>query len=167
MSDQQDLFPPLSAQDLENPYHRQYSIPTQLGTDPNPDDPESLSEKERAVVDGVLGGLTKVDAGLAAGYDNGGQTVLQRPRVQNALAVALSAEGLNEERIATKIRKGLRAKKTMVIDGEAVDVPDHSAQHKYLTTLLELRGDLDSKKNIEEETWETLLFQVRARRGVV
>jgi hypothetical protein len=171
MSRQLELFPaakqpspPTTALNLENPFHQQYRIPAQLGVEPNLEDPDLLSEKERVVVEGVLDGLSQNNAGLMAGYDNGGASVIQRPRVQSALSRALADDGLDERKISKRIRQGLKAKKSILIADDSLDVPDYGMRHKYLTTLLELRGDLDSKKDKEEQSWESMLFEVRARR---
>lgn len=83
------------------------------------------------------------------------------------LVAALEAVGINSEYLATKvIKKGLRAKKMSVNRlGDEVDLgPDHSTRHKFLNTVLEIRGDLKPKTQDQGESFEEVLMMIRARR---
>ena len=83
------------------------------------------------------------------------------------LVAALEAVGINSEYLATKvIKKGLKAKKeTFDRQGELIRVsPDHATRHKFLNTVLEIRGDLKPKSQGQGESFEEVLMMIRARR---
>jgi hypothetical protein len=171
-NDQLNLFPAsspvgpsedLGPNPLINPYAAQFVAPRALSKDR---DAEGLDGRERYVVDAVLAGSEASEAASMAGYPRVGmgREVLTRPHVRSALRAELDRVGLTETRIAEKINEGLDAQRAVVCDKSIDMVPDHSAQHRYLTTLLELRGDLKSEAS-QEESWETVLFAVRSRRS--
>lgn len=147
---------------VTNPFAPTFDAPLALDKERGPD---GLDGRERFVVEKVLEGEDAVQAAASAGYPNPGigPRLLTTPRVRSALRDALDRAGLNETRIAAKINEGLSAERPVVCDKSIEFVPDHSAQHRYLTTLLELRGDLD-RKTESEDSWETVLFAVRSRR---
>ena len=131
---------------------------------------EKLNRRELLAVQGIASGMTATAALLQAGYAKSvattqQQSVLGKPRVQNALAQALEDAGIGTKFIARALRRGLAAKRGIYQDGKLVArEPDHGNRHKYLTTALELRGDLERRREVGEETWESVLFQIRARR---
>ena len=178
MTTQLDLFTnapidnqaaPAEAVDLNttrNPYLPGFDAP--LALDPGRG-PDGLTGKERFVVAAVLEGQDAAQAASSAGYTSPamGQVVLARPQVQGALMAALGRAGLDEPLIALKIQEGLDAERPVVCDKSIDLFPDHSARHRYLTTLLELRGDLSKKNLSDEDSFEAVLFAVRAKRSAL
>ena len=95
------------------------------------------------------------------------ETAVEEVAKGGELVAALEAVGINSEYLATKvIKKGLKAKKKTVDRlGNDVDLgPDHSTRHKFLSTVLEIRGDLKPKSQGQGESFEEVLMMIRARR---
>lgn len=156
--------------DILSPFLPIFSEPEQLTREPNPEDPDQISRADRAVIEGIVEeGLTVKEAGIAAGYLSE-QTVvnhLRTPQVRSALLTALDQAGIDEAYLTTKLGIGLEALRSVYHQGIVVGVEvDHNARHKYLTTLLELRGDTTKKVESAGDSWEEVLFQIRARRSV-
>ena len=83
------------------------------------------------------------------------------------LVAALEAVGINSEYLATKvIKKGLKAKRKVYdrLGALASEDPDHATRHKFLNTVLEIRGDLKPKTQGQGESFEEVLMMIRARR---
>ena len=83
------------------------------------------------------------------------------------LVAALEAVGINSEYLATKvIKKGLKAKRKVYdrLGALASEDPDHATRHKFLSTVLEIRGDLKPKTQGQGESFEEVLMMIRARR---
>jgi len=148
-----------------NPFLPTFEAPEDLDRRPRPEDPDGLAPAERALVEAVADGLTPTAAGRAAGYAEG-TDVVRRPAVQSALLSAFARRGIDEDRIAKVVNRGLKATRRIYDKaGNLVDeIPDHIARHRYLDTVLTVRGDLKHHEN-NEESWEMALMMVRGRRG--
>jgi hypothetical protein len=146
------------------------STPRVLGPAPYvPPPPLEQPEVEVIVSERILDGATPYAAGRAAGLSapGAGLAVARRPAVRSALLQALEARGIGETRISEVIEQGLAATRpdTVTRQGDVVlGGPDHGTRHKFLGTLLQLRGDLDQDARGEGDTWEAMLIAVRARR---
>ena len=86
------------------------------------------------------------------------------------LREALVASGIDATYLTTKvIKKGLKATRSQYNRaGELVETtPDHNVRHKFLTTVLEVRGDVKSKadKSSAGDSWEEILMLVAARKA--
>jgi len=95
------------------------------------------------------------------------ETAVEEVAKGGELVAALEAVGINSEYLATKvIKKGLKAKREAYNRlGELVSVsPDHNVRHKFLNTVLEIRGDLKPKSQGQGESFEEVLMMIRARR---
>jgi hypothetical protein len=131
---------------------------------------DGLNPREQIAVAEVLKGQPAYKACLTAGYSEStamtkAGDILAKPRVQRALLQAMEAAGITETLLAKKLFKGLKARKTIFHEGiPTCEVKDLGTRHKYLTTALELRGDLHRNQEAEEGSFEEVLFQVRARR---
>ena len=163
-----DEAPPLGT----NPYKPEpYVDPPELSAVAA--DGDTLSEVEAVVAAEILDGATCAAAGRAAGLSapGAGVEVFKRLAVRSALCEALEARGIGNGRLASVIDDGLSADMGVrVFKDGSVDPggPDHAIRLKYLRTVLELRGDLDSRApgEGEGETWEVLVARVRGSRGV-
>lgn len=54
----------------------------------------------------------------------------------------LEKKKINADVIVKKIREGLNAIKSVVVDGEVIDVPDFTTRYRYVELLLKVRGEL-------------------------
>jgi len=82
--------------------------------------------------------------------------LLSKPKVRRAIEDALKAAGIDERLIAQKIREGLEATRIVATvsekgpDGEERLVKvrdiDYNARHRYLETLIKIRGDVAPKQ---------------------
>jgi len=156
--------------DKFNPFLPIFDEPEQLTRRPNPEDPDLISRADREVIVGIVEeGLTVKEAGVAAGYLSE-QTVvnhLEKPQVQSALLSALERAGIDEDYITTKLGIGLEALRNVYHQGTVIGVEvDHVARHKYLSTLLDIRGEASKKPESVGDSWEEVLYQIRARRSV-
>jgi hypothetical protein len=128
----------------------------------------SREEQEAVVLAEVLKGEEAKDAGRAAGLHaaRAGAVVLNRPHVRGALLAVLEQQGVDESLLARTIREGLEATRAHTHEGYVVDhSPDHAVRHKFVSTLLDLRGDLDRSAAGAEDTWEATILTIRSRRA--
>lgn len=97
-------------------------------------------------------GKTRKESARLAGYSADGGAVNptkieQSANLRKALMMAMEAKGLTTDKIAEKIAQGVDKKKVVfgTYKGSIVDereVDDNEAQHKWATTALNIRGDL-------------------------
>ena len=106
---------------------------------------QSTLRQKKYVGNIVVKGMRKEDAALDAGYNpNSNPTMIEKTAgVQNLMVTALKRAGLDEDKLALKIRDGLEANdhRFFTHEGEVVserEVPDQSTRHKFLQTSLEL-----------------------------
>jgi hypothetical protein len=124
-------------------------------------------EVEVEVLSGLLAGHSGADAGRLAGTERGTE-IAARPRVRSALVEALEARGVDDDLLARTMRSGLRARTRPIVykDGSAAPAsPDHGTRHKFVTTVLRVRGDLRDQDDGDGDSWEAMLLAVRRRRG--
>ena len=146
----------------ENPFVPVYEDPPQERRDKSP------TLQETILIEAVVDGVDPIQSAELAGYDppNVGVRALSKPLVRSTLLTALDRKGLNDDVIVKCIGKGLKARRLAYHQGQIVgEEPDHTARHKYLTTLLELRGDLNKQKEQVGDSWEEVLIGIRARRS--
>lgn len=136
------------------------------------EDIKALSRREHLAVQGVLSGLTATEALLRAGYSASvartqQRAVLGKPRILRSIEQALEDAGVSTQLIVQTILRGLEAERGVYDrDGRLVGrEPDHAVRLKYLRMVLELRGDLERRGDDEGETWEAMIFAIRARRA--
>lgn len=105
-----------------------------------------------------------------AGYvKEQGSTVLLKS--QNFIEL-LDEMGVTDTKIATKLAEGLEATKSVVMEkGEYIDLqPDFATRHKYLETLLKVKGhlsaDVQKKMNISIKYKPLLAGETTARKVV-
>ena len=128
---------------------------------------EELSPREQLVVKGLLAGKTQSQALLDAGYSESvamkqQKKVIGRARVQNALAASMDDSGIDTALLARTILEGLQAVRVVTSGGTTVEVPDHNVRHKFLQTVLELRGDFPDKTIHQiEESYEERILRLR------
>lgn len=123
---------------------------------------QGLTVKQRRLVKGIVEGKSKKEAAIEANYSrrSAGQNAneaLAIPKVKRAIEIALEKAGLTDNRVAEVLNEGLQAnrvisaivikKKGTAEMAEAnentndfIEVPDHAVRHKYLETLVDLRG---------------------------
>jgi hypothetical protein len=114
-------------------------------------------------VEGILEGESAAAAGRAAGVGNG-TAIARRPAVRGALLQVLEDQGVNDSLLARTIREGLEATRpdTYHRDGSlTVGGPDQGIRHKFLGTVLTMRGDLATDAQGDEETWEATIVRIR------
>ena len=108
-----------------------------------------LSIRERRLVRYCLEGWPTTTAMLKAGYskttaEKQQKRVLNQPRLQHAIWVAMAENGLTDARLASVMKKGLDACNP---DGQ----PDYAMRHRYLETILKLYGFGPVKKSSAKE----------------
>lgn len=115
---------------------------------------ETLTEKQKRVMEGKMEGLSTTAAVQRAYGYHGGPLV----KAANALLArkpiidALESKGVTDEKIAEKIADGLEAEKTVVIGkGEYITEPDHSARVQYLKEANRVRDNYPAIKVEKEE----------------
>lgn len=134
-------------------------------------DAKPLSRREQLAIQGVVAGKTATVALLEAGYSKSvaetqQKAVLGKPRVQSALLKALEEEGVSTQFLARTIREGLAAEKSVFHEGRRVaQEPDHANRHRFVRTTLQLTGDLQPDAADQGDTWEAMIFAIRARRA--
>lgn len=150
-----------------NPFLPSWSPAPRPSDDPDPTDPEGLSQVERGMVRGLLSGSDVEESSASVGIQTDeGRRVLDRPPVRSALDAALRRRGLDEDRVARTLDEGLNATRSVYHQGIRIDeVPDHSARKGYLDTLLDIRGDRKQRDSGEGQGWEVLLFALRSQRS--
>ncbi len=144
-----------------------------------------LTPKERIAVAGLASGMSKKDSLLSAGYSENTankhpESVYGKTRVVQAIAELMDEMGLTDRRLLETLKDGLEANKVISANvimpsGEGmkdagsmtkdfIEVPDHDARHKFMTTGLKLRGHLKDKVDVAMtvETYE----QKRKRLGL-
>jgi len=105
---------------------------------------------------------TIAEAGRKAGYADrkGAWRCLQMPTVQDALKEfhdKLLKGGVDDEVLVKVIKDGLKATETVraSLNGEFMDertVPDYSVRHKYLDTVVKIRGFVRADKEPVKNT---------------
>lgn len=70
----------------------------------------------------------------------------RHPQLKEKLADQI-AEGLEANRAISAIVTGGKEKEANGTTTDFIEVPDHATRHKYVTTTLELYGELADKKN--------------------
>lgn len=70
----------------------------------------------------------------------------RHPNLKEKLADQI-AEGLHANRAISAIVTGGKEKEANGTTTDFIEVPDHATRHKYVTTTLELYGELADKKN--------------------
>lgn len=115
-----------------------------------------LTTKQLKYMAARLQGKTKEDAKREAGYSENSstKTIEETNGVQGTLKTALEKVGLTDQIIADKLRKGLSTQKTHLVsfEGKFTDekkTDDNDIQHRYMRTILEVRGDLQSGNNMQ------------------
>ena len=115
-----------------------------------------LTDKQLKYLQGRIQGMSKKEAKEFAHYSPAmaPSSVEREQGVQNALRVALEKVGVTDGMIADKLKNGLSSKKTIYscFEGRISDekeVPDNDVQHRYVRTILEIRGDLQSGQNMQ------------------
>jgi hypothetical protein len=134
---------------------------------------QELTLKQRKFVRGYLQGKPLVQAATEAGYApstaaRGATELLRSEKVRTTIQVALEKAGVTDELLATTIREGMAAQKAshLVHEGEikTVEAVDWHARHRFVDTALRLKNAYPGQ-GLEAggETWEELIFRVRAR----
>jgi len=82
-----------------------------------------------------------------AGYEDPtyGSFLQRQPHIQTALQQALEKEKLNDDKVASEIKNGLKA--TYVKKDGGQEYTDHHARHKYLDTLIKIKGGYAPEKH--------------------
>lgn len=121
-----------------------------------------LTLRERKLIFGIAKGLDFSDAARQAGYAestvNGHlNKIIGKRRVQEALDDIFKRIGLSDEQLAIALRAGLEATKPLPLmtvndgsKGTYVEVPDHLMRHRYLETVLFLKGYIPYRKKISK-----------------
>ena len=132
------------------------------------EDSSLLSEREQIVIAGIVSGDTRKDALLKAGYSDTtaashSVSILNRPRVQNALRLALEKAGVTIDKIAQVAADGLDANRPIVVDKSLCDYPDHGTRHRFLETVVKLSGlEPASDIDISAESYESRIMSIVA-----
>lgn len=109
-------------------------------------------------------GNVKKSASLA-GYDpDYGSFLKRQPHIQTALQKAIDDAGLDDVKVTDKIDEGLKA--TYVKKDEGKKYPDFHARHKYLDTLLKIRGDYAPEKHEIRQEKLTLIITPDVLKGL-
>jgi len=122
-----------------------------------------LTKKERLLVSGLAEGKKMTQAALEAGYAHreSGSEAIKRPIVRQALERAFRKQGISDSCIAKKIKEGLEAVKTTE---KGAVVNDFATRHKYVETVLKVKGDhapekLDVKSEHEvKQVWNIIKY---------
>ena len=128
-----------------------------------------LSPMERKAVLGVIEGKSKTQALIDAGYSESTankrqQMVFGRDRVQDAFIAAFERAGISVDTLARLMKDGLEATRILGIkkDGEFLISPDWRIRHKYLETVLKIKGAYhDKTARHVEETYEQRLRRLK------
>lgn len=121
-----------------------------------------LTYEDRLFIAYLFSGMTQVDAAMEA-YNPGTKAqagskatqVLRTAQMQGAMQEVLSEENIDDTYLSKVLKKGLEAKKTYVDkdSGEMIesDHDDHSVQHKFLATAIDLKRKIaeDAHKQAE------------------
>ena len=101
-----------------------------------------------------------------AGYDDPGYgTFLQRqPHIQTALQQALEKEDLNDDKVASEIKDGLKS--TYVKKDGGTAYTDFHARHKYLDTLIKIKGGYAPEKHEIRQEKLTLIVTPDVIKGL-
>lgn len=132
------------------------------------EDSSVLSAREQIVVASMVSGETQKDALLKAGYSEStaashSVSILNRPRVQNALRLALEKAGVTIDKIAQVAADGLDANRPVVVDKSLCDYPDHGTRHRFLETVVKLSGlEPASDIDISAESYESRIMSIVA-----
>jgi len=108
--------------------------------------------------------MSVYNAAIAAGYP---QSILKRPNRPNRLQATVPTVGegsttnwlrlfdqkaMTDTKKAEAILDGMKAMKTIVVDHELVEVPDHAIRHKNLETMLKLCKQLTTDNKTTNNT---------------
>jgi phage terminase small subunit len=108
---------------------------------------DKLNKKQKKFVKHLAetGNVTK--ATHLAGYSQQpyGSWLKRQPQIQTALQEALEKQELTDNKVAGEIKKGLKA--TYVKKDEGKKYPDFHARHKYLDTLIKIKGGYAPEKH--------------------
>jgi len=142
-----------------------------------------LTVKERKLIKGIAEGKTKKQAAIDAKYSprsagSIASETLRKPDVRAALVEAMEKAGITDTRIVEVMNEGLRANRVIsarvihsrpssIEDGEQeadertddfVEVPDHATRHKFLETVIDVKGAKAAKKlEVRDQTLEDLI----------
>jgi phage terminase small subunit len=131
-----------------------------------------LSPMERKAVLGVIEGKSKTRALIDAGYSESTaikrqQMIFGRERVQDAFIASFEGAGISVDRLARLLKDGLEATRILGMrnNGEPYIVPDWRIRHRYLETVLKIKGAYPDKTvRHVEETYEQRLRRLKKLR---
>jgi len=119
---------------------------------------KELTIRERRLIIGIAAGLTVSQAARRAGYsentiDDRIHEILGRSRVKMAIDQIMDSLGISNERLAEALNAGLEATKFVPVGNSEdlgckayVEVPDFIIRHRFLETVLYLKGFLSNKR---------------------
>lgn len=102
-----------------------------------------------------------------AGYEDPtyGAFLQRQPHIQTALQQALEKEDLNDDKVATEIKDGLKA--MYVKKDGGTKYTDHHARHKYLDTLIKIKGGYAPEKHEIKQERLILNYNIDMRKGLL
>jgi len=100
-----------------------------------------------------------------AGYNQSyGRWLKTQPQIQTALQQVLEEEELNDDRVAKEIKNGLEATYVKKDGGE--EYPEWHARHKYLDTLVKIKGGYAPEKHEIRQEKLTLIVTPDVIKGL-
>lgn len=79
----------------------------------------------------------------------------------------LDAVGLTDDDLAVALREGRHSTRAIVVDGKVQGVADYATRHKYVETLLKVKGKLADKLELTGEDGGPLQMQLVAGIGFI
>lgn len=105
--------------------------------------------KENKYVEARMRGASPTLAAIASGVTASnaarvGKRMEAKPRIQLRIREALDRQGVNTTLLAKKIRSGLKATKTIIINNSTENVIDFGERRQYTKLALEALGELET-----------------------
>lgn len=121
----------------------------------NKDRKHIVSDKQLKYLTLRANGYSQEKSKEMAGYSKKTRpsTINKQIKANITLRQCLEDNGISHQFVVDKIKDGLESTKNVAFayKGRIVDkieIPDNETQHKYFRDLLEIRGDIDSKNDV-------------------
>lgn len=108
---------------------------------------DKLTKRNRKFVEAVARTGEIGKSAISSGYHRTyGSQLMGMPKIQTALQKALEEKGVDDNKLALKLKQGLNAKTAPKKEG-GKQYPDHYIRHKFLETAIKIKGGFAPEKH--------------------